>query len=264
MRPMTLDFIRRSFRDVADKDYIAARILYRSDLAPQFLWAALQAVEKYIKAILLYNRVSTKGLSHDVKAGLARLGEIRDISFHIPREVSDFVSYLSEEGPNRYFEFPAVTHGDELLLLDRTVWHLRRYCSWLRGTITVHGRKVDLFPLELKRIQAAADYGAHRFKIIGGYLEDVLGRRGSPLREHLVWKNFYYGAKKKHVIKNFTKHVSFSKPAHYLDPTIFGELASLVDFSKPVRAIFRSLPVRVTAAHLVPASRAALHKGGRR
>jgi HEPN domain-containing protein len=34
-----------------------------------FLWSALQATEKYLKAILLYNGVSTIGVKHD----LARL-----------------------------------------------------------------------------------------------------------------------------------------------------------------------------------------------
>ncbi len=56
------DYITRSFRDVADEDYVAARALYRDGLDRQFLWAALQSVEKYLKAILAYNRISIKGL----------------------------------------------------------------------------------------------------------------------------------------------------------------------------------------------------------
>jgi len=48
---------------MADQDYLAARICYRHNLIDQFLWSALQAVEKYLKAILLYNRASAKGLS---------------------------------------------------------------------------------------------------------------------------------------------------------------------------------------------------------
>lgn len=240
MRPMTLDFIRRSFRDIADKDYLAARILYRCDLGPQFLWAALQAVEKYIKAILLFNRIPAKGLSHDVKAGLDRLAEIRDIPFDIPPDVKRFVAYLSKQGPNRYFEFPAFAHGDELLLLDCTVWHLRRYCGWLRATLKTKNGIVDLFPRELARIQAATS-NPHKFRIHRGFLEDVLQNRRSRLREHLVWKNFYYGARRKHVIKRFTKHAWSANPAHFLSPAIFTELSSLVDFSKSVRKAFRSV-----------------------
>jgi hypothetical protein len=46
-------FIDKSFRDAADEDYIAARTVSRLGLNRPFLWSSLQAVEKYIKAILL-------------------------------------------------------------------------------------------------------------------------------------------------------------------------------------------------------------------
>ena len=38
----------RSFRDIADGDYIAARLAYRAQLPAQFLWASQQALEKYL------------------------------------------------------------------------------------------------------------------------------------------------------------------------------------------------------------------------
>lgn len=43
------DFAARSFRDVADRDYVAARLACRAGLMPQFLWSAQQAFEKYLK-----------------------------------------------------------------------------------------------------------------------------------------------------------------------------------------------------------------------
>ena len=51
-----INFANRCFRNIADKDYIAARLCYRNGLVPQFHWQALQAIEKYLKAILLINR----------------------------------------------------------------------------------------------------------------------------------------------------------------------------------------------------------------
>ena len=45
-------FAIRSFRDVADNDYIAARLAYRAHLPGQFLWSCEQAIEKYLKFIL--------------------------------------------------------------------------------------------------------------------------------------------------------------------------------------------------------------------
>jgi hypothetical protein len=54
-------------RDAADEDYVAARTAYRIDPTHSFLWNSLQAVEKYTKAILLYNRRPTGDLGHDVR-----------------------------------------------------------------------------------------------------------------------------------------------------------------------------------------------------
>jgi hypothetical protein len=45
-RAAVIDFIDRSFRDVADNDYAAARATYRLRLSQQFLWSALQALGK--------------------------------------------------------------------------------------------------------------------------------------------------------------------------------------------------------------------------
>ncbi|MFG6458115.1 HEPN domain-containing protein [Roseateles sp. BYS96W] len=61
------DFARRSFLNIADKDYIAARMAVRAELMPQFLWASQQAIEKYLKFILLVNRIEAK-VGHDIAA----------------------------------------------------------------------------------------------------------------------------------------------------------------------------------------------------
>ena len=78
------DFTRRSFRDVADQDYIAARMSHRANLREPFLWSSLQAFEKYFKAILLFNGNSAKGIGHNLNDGLKKVEAIRDIQFSIP------------------------------------------------------------------------------------------------------------------------------------------------------------------------------------
>ncbi|EHP2833539.1 hypothetical protein KOV26_002982, partial [Shigella sonnei] len=40
---------KRSFRDMADQDYLTARICFKNNLPFQFLWMSQQAIEKYIK-----------------------------------------------------------------------------------------------------------------------------------------------------------------------------------------------------------------------
>lgn len=65
-------FARQSFRDQADRDYVAARLACRYELYRQFLWASQQAIEKYLKAILLYNRNEAK-TGHDLTKALLRV-----------------------------------------------------------------------------------------------------------------------------------------------------------------------------------------------
>jgi HEPN domain-containing protein len=43
------------FRDAADEDYLIARMAARSGLQFQYCWSSQQAIEKYLKAILLLN-----------------------------------------------------------------------------------------------------------------------------------------------------------------------------------------------------------------
>lgn len=230
------DFINRSFRDVADQDYLAARSLYRLDLKLQFLWASQQSVEKYLKAILLYNRRSTKRMGHKLGEALESLKDIRDIHFLIPEDVVEFIEYLDREGSNRYFEFPTFMLGDELLRLDRAVWHLRRYCQWLRGTS--HENQEQHLAYQIQIINQWDQKKSHKFYIVGGFLEKILKKTRSSLREILVWKNFYYGAQKKRIIQKYTFNSGSGNPTHYLEPEIFAELKHLVRFSKEVCLYF--------------------------
>ena len=58
--PWVNDFAIRSFRDIADGDYIAARMAYRAMLPVQFLWSSQQALEKYLKCILFIRRITAR------------------------------------------------------------------------------------------------------------------------------------------------------------------------------------------------------------
>jgi len=239
-RALVVDFIHRSFRDVADRDYICARACYRLKFSQQFLWSALQAVEKYLKAILLYNDRSAKGLGHNIEAAYRRLDEIEDIDFDIPAVVEEFLRYLNREGANRYFEFPYVTTGDELLLLDRTVWHLRRYCQpFDRELIEINGRKIDSFAMQMKATHHARYKDKpNKFEIASGFLEKVLADKHSPARLELVWRNFWYGTYTRTKLRNVTLHSGSAHPTHVLHPEIFPELDKRVSFSRPVRDYF--------------------------
>lgn len=232
------DFIDSSFRKVADQDYICARLCHRYGLISQFYWSALQSIEKYLKAILLYNRKSTKKLGHYITRAYDKVLEINDINFKFPAEIRDYLLHIEEQGKNRYFEYPRHVYGKELLYLDKTIWHIRQYCFYLRTVVQDNGKNVDLFPRNLKKIEKNINRGpTRRSFVFWGFLEDILSDKKSDLREHLVWKNFYFGSYVKKKIR-YKLRVSSATPTHVLQPEIFPELDKIVKFSDAVRNYF--------------------------
>lgn len=202
-------YITRSFRDVADDDYIAARALYRVGLDQQFLWAALQAVEKYLKATLLYNRQDTRALRHNIAGALDKVRATLGSTFKISKTAETFIRALRWQGINRYFEHQINTDGLVLLELDEAVWELRRYCRPVRADVTAKA------PIE-------------------GRLEEILSKP-STARENLIWKNLYYGRYKK---ITFRRRFKIANPSNFIFPEIFSQLDKTIHFSKPVRDYF--------------------------
>ena len=235
------DFAKRSFRDVADQDYIAARMSYKAHLREPFLWSSLQAIEKYLKAILLFNGQSAKGVKHNLKEGLKRVERIQDLSFSIPDVVREFIEYLNKFGSNRYLEYSTYLKDHALLTLDKSVWCIRRYCQYMRGSFMgSNGEQINLLPLNIAKNQSyEAPAKRYKYKISGGLLEEIL-RRKLPASEYLVWHNFFYGRRTKKEIKNHPNFKESVNPTLALHPEIFDELARLTDISCEVRNYFRT------------------------
>ena len=237
-------YVTTSFRDVADKDYIAARICYRYGLHHQFLWFAEQAIEKYLKAILLYNRVDTRKLSHNLRKAYAKVLAIPDIEFDFPDDVREFIEYLDDQGKNRYLEHPYYLTDDTGLELDRAVWSIRRYCEFMRRTrVDSDGVEQCLLGAAVAHVQSAAALEhPNKFTLFGGFLEGVLRDKKSELRTQLVWKNFYYGTYCKQVIYGYPSRTSVGNPIDFMHPEVFEELSTLVQFSPDVKEYFREAP----------------------
>jgi hypothetical protein len=74
LRRRIKDIVDETFIFSADYDYLTARWLSINHLYRQFFWAALQAIEKYLKANLLYhgesvgqnNNKNPKGYGHEI------------------------------------------------------------------------------------------------------------------------------------------------------------------------------------------------------
>ena len=231
-------FIRESFRDTADHDYIAARVLHRHQLLGQFLWLGLQAVEKYLKAIILFNDGDTRNINHDIEKALEQAEKIERLGMTISDRSKRFIQYLNGQGGNRYFTWPRFVKGKELCHLDHTVWQLRRYCD-------------DFFypwdhPILLERQKSRLEK-AHRERDRDknwatcrldqrGFLEQVLDTgKHKELRRDLVWKNFYFGGVNRNkIFALMTEH--WTLPSNLVYPEILDWARDRVRLHKGVIA----------------------------
>lgn len=141
-----INLIHELFVRTADENYVTARWCAINDLNTDFLWLAVHALEKYLKAVLLINGKSSKGYGHDIvrlyadvkcEAGSLlpdQLQKPKDLSIRYwPRRSADnFIANLLANGnaDNRYLIFGYVTRSEDLHMLDQMVFSIRRLiCS---------------------------------------------------------------------------------------------------------------------------------------
>ncbi|WP_420822398.1 HEPN domain-containing protein [Sphingosinithalassobacter portus] len=55
------------FLHTADENYITARWCFENSLITDFFWNSVHALEKYMKAILLFNGQSVKNYGHNLR-----------------------------------------------------------------------------------------------------------------------------------------------------------------------------------------------------
>ena len=115
------------FINTADDNYITARWCFSEWLNVDYYWLAVHALEKYMKASLLLNGLSSIGYGHDIR----KLYEVvmRFASELLPKE-EDFLFRLYDKGnaDNRYQIYGYEKKSDDLVKLDMTVFSLRRLC----------------------------------------------------------------------------------------------------------------------------------------
>ena len=224
------------FRDVADHDYIAARVLFRLGLIQQAYWSSEQAVEKYLKSILLFNEVSAKNLGHNLSKTLSRIEKIPNFKMEIPDDVWELIIELNNEGDNRYYEYPYSYYNLTFWKLDRLVWHIRRYCVSSNIFVNIGDTEINLQQFEIA-ISHNDRYKKNpsKYKLsINGVLETILSNKKSILRKQLIWKNQYFGLRQKRKIKNVHSVQSFGNPPHFEDKRQIDELNEYIQFSKKV------------------------------
>ena len=219
---------------MVEAERVAAAIRTRAEikakLMPQFLWASQQAIEKYLKAILLYNRVPAKKVGHDLTAALKLAEKLSKVPFSIDLSARSqkFIEHLATYGEYRYIDVPYHVSGHVLVDLDLAIWELRRYCQ----VLNVFGKK--LLPNEQNLLDAAlADLAnssaqpRYKFRLHGGFLEEVLGKPKHPSRAALLWQNAVYGVRKRATVR-VANHLAGGNTVLYLYPEMLDELLKFI------------------------------------
>lgn len=225
------EFLRRSFRDNADRDYVAARMLYRCRLFSQAQWSALQALEKYLKHILAFNRISAKGLGHDLRKSLIRADEKLPFDLWFDHSSRELLNHLDDVGENRYFEVSHYTIEIELQRLDHAVWQLRRYCRTSSYDFQSRGDGPPVVMLradEQQKIELSSVRNLRGFDIPGGEVEKILADPRNPARAMLIWHNRHFGPRPRNRISHDMTEMYGANAPLSLNPEILDEVVKYV------------------------------------
>lgn len=234
------NFATRSFRDTADQDYIAARLAFRSRLIPQFLWSSLQAFEKYLKCILILNRIPAKR-GHDIGEILKAFQRVEPFELRLTPPCKEFLDFLNAYGRHRYFESSWYLKGGELVELDRAVWEVRRYARVMRYELQdSEGTKLNALPIEIGRNVDAESKHPQEFHIAGGLLESIVEKPSHPAREALVWQNGFFGKSRRRTVRLRSGLQAANAPLT-LHPELLDEVLKYVWLPNDVIKAYRNL-----------------------
>lgn len=218
------DFAVRSFRDQGDEDYISARLACRAALPSIFLWASQQTLEKYLKCILLLNRIAATHVKHDLAAALKAINNSGKLTVSVTRATQEFIEYIDTFGRFRYLEISNVAFGESLIALDRATWELRRYCTLSHAQ---------------RHIILTDGQPAPKVRLVGGFLEQVIDDKKNPAREPLLWQNAFWGARSRRRVTVHTWWKAKNSPL-FLHPEILDEILKYVFLPKEVVSGYRA------------------------
>lgn len=217
------DFAIRCFRDEGDEVYIAARMAFRAGLVTNSLWGSQQTVEKYLKCILLLNRILAKRVFHDLGKAL-NLITSNNIFLDLSPRTMNFIERIDEIGKFRYLEVSRVASNWDIVNLDRAAWELRRYCTLSEAPRLIKLRQGVIPP---------------KYRLDGGYLEKVMDDTRSPAREPLLWNNAFFGRRQRRKI-GMKPWLMFENSPLYLNPQILDEILKYVHLPKDVINAYRA------------------------
>lgn len=242
MHVLVNDFALRSFRETADKDYITARMACRARLIQSYRWSALHCLEKYVKGILLLNRVDTQKLGHTVLPGIDRMKERGKFELELTPGTLKFIKNLEESGADdRYYLLSYDIEPLDIAQFDRAVWELRMYCRPLDYDIDGEdGKSENMLARELDAIRVARENYKKGSLIHAGVLEKILEKKDHPAREALIWNNLFFGTSRRKSVK-MRLDWEAGNSAFFLNPQIIDEVVKYVMVPKELAEGVRQL-----------------------
>ena len=248
MHILVNDFAIRSFRETADKDYITARMAYRARLIQPFRWSALHCLEKYVKGILLLNRVDAKNLGHSVLPGIERMKKHGKFELVLTADTSKFIKNLEDYGAeDRYYLVSYDIQPFDIARFDRAVWELRRYCQPLDyDTVNIDGKTVNSLTHEIDRIHRAKEKHEKGTCISGGILEGIIENVDHPARKSLIWNNLFFGPSRRKAVKMRSDWEAGNSP-FFLHPEIIDEVVKYVNIPRDIAEGVRQLAKQIAA-----------------
>ena len=188
-------YATRCFLETADRDYIHARLAYRSALLPQFRWSALHALEKYGKCILLLNRINGHNIGHKVLKSIERVKLAGRFEIPLSDQTVEFIKRLESSAADRYLASSWYSLSGDLERLDRATVEIRRYCQIFDYEFeSKSGERINLFQANLARVTQKEGQPLQNFPLFNGWLERIMSKQDHPAREGLLWNNTFFGS----------------------------------------------------------------------
>jgi len=231
----------RCFRDVGDGDYIAARLALRAGLASQFLWSGLQALEKYLKCILLLGRVDARKVGHRISTALQMANEKLELGILLPENERKIFQHIAESEGDRYLVSSLHIFEHELSDFDSLVWRLRQYCVPLDIKHYNDPPSKALRREKVASIELALQGKSSGGYILGGMVETVLAKNNHPARDGLVWRNAMFGEGKPVLERSgISGFIAVNSPL-YLHPEIARTVSQWIYLPKGAVEAFETL-----------------------
>lgn len=203
----------------------------RARLAIPFLWSAEQAIEKYLKCILMLNRQKTHDLSHDIAAALAQVNRSLPFSIILNKGEQQVFDHIAQCHGDRYLIHSLSLDDYELLQLDHLVWHLRQYCRPLNVRHYADTPSEQVLLERVREVKEGMIKPPKHGRIDGAFLEKILEDKKHPAHKALVWQNLMFSLSSRKSLKFRDNWQAINAPL-WLNPELAEEAAKWMKIPK--------------------------------